>query len=236
MNKKEQNEDLFDALLKVAVNEALQRELITLPSNEELNIRYKPSPELDRHITKIINQYKMKTIISRNARRILKITACIIVILILSSFTLMSVEATRNIIFNAFIERFETFTKIDFEASKVEDENNQYYSPTYLPEGFHKDTTNVYGNTIMITYINDDGVQIIFQQREADAGTALIDNENTIYKEVEVAGQKAYLFEPTTKNEYRILLWQKNRIVFELTAQISSEDLLHIGNSIKFLE
>ncbi len=232
MNKKEQNEVLFDAMLKVAVNESIKRELSTLPSNNELNIRYKPSPELDRHITKIINQNKMKTIISRNARTMRKVTACIIIMFVLSSLTLISVEATRNIIFNAFIERFETFTKIEFEASKAEDENNQYYSPAYLPEGFHKESTNTYGNTIMITYINDDGAQIIFQQREADAGTALIDNENTRYTEVEVAGQKAYLFEAATKEDYSILLWQSNHMVFELTAQISSEELLRIGNSV----
>ncbi|MGI6576551.1 MAG: hypothetical protein ACOX1Q_00595 [Eubacteriales bacterium] len=54
MQDKIHNEKIFDALLKVAVDEALKREMESLPSVEELDKIYKPSAAMDKRIKDLI--------------------------------------------------------------------------------------------------------------------------------------------------------------------------------------
>lgn len=233
MTEEEQNEVLFNALLKVAVSEAMKNEIDTLPSNEELNKEYIPSPKLDKQIKKIINQNRIKSKIKLYSKRTRNIAAVIIIIFVLSSITLLSVEATRNAIFNAFVEEFGQYTEIQFQVSETDSEQSDIYRPAYIPEGFKEKSMQSYGNTIMLIYSDDAGVEILFKQRLADVGTSLIDNENTKYTEIEIDGNKAYLFEAMTRDDYSVLLWQSEGVVFELTSQISSDELINIGNSLK---
>lgn len=233
MTGKDRNKELFDALLKVAVSEALKNEMDTLPTNEELNMAYKPSPELDKRFKNLIIQGKIKSKIKFFVKSVYKIAACIIMIFVLSSITLLSVEATRNVIFNAFVEWFGKYTEIQFQDSVIDNDQKNIYRPAYLPNGFKETSSQTYGNTVMQIYSDESGDEIIFKQRPADAGTALIDNENTIYTEVEISGNTAYLFKALTKEDYSVLLWQSEGVVFEMTSQISSNELIRIGNSLK---
>lgn len=233
MTNEVRNDILFDAMLKVAVSEGLKKEIDTMLSNEELNEKYKPSTELDGRIRKIINRDRIKSRLKLNARSLRKIAVCMILIVGLSSITLLSVEATRYAIFNAFIEQFGKYTKIQFQDSVIDSELRDIYRPTYIPESYKEKSTQTYGNTVMLLYSNDTGKEIIFKQWKVDAGTALIDNENTKYKEIEISGNKAYLFEALTKDDYSVLLWHSEGLVFELTSQISSDELIRIGDSIK---
>lgn len=233
MTTEKQNEILFDALLKVATSEALKNEVNALPSEEELSEKYKPSAELDRRIRRIIIRGRAKSKTQRYTRRIRKIAAVIIIIIVTSSATLLSVEATRNAIFNAYIERFGKYTEIKFIDSTTDSKQSDAFFPEYLPEGFRKTSEKSYGNTIMIEYTDDAGIEILFLKRPADTGTSLINNEDAEYKEVDINGNTAYLFEAVSKNDNSVLLWQSDGMVFELTSQIDSDELIHIGNSIK---
>lgn len=233
MTTKKRNEIWFDALLKVAVSESLKNEIEILPSNEELNQQYKPSDKLDRQIKGMIKRNQLKPKMRIYSYILRKVAICIIIILSASSVTLLSVEATRNAIFNAFIDQFEKYTEVKFKDSTVDDKQDNIYRPTYLPEGFTEISTVSYGNATIKTYSDKTGNEILFKQRLADTGTALVDNENTNYKEIKIAGNIAYLFEALTKNDSSVLLWQSEGVVFELTSQISSDELVKIGKSIK---
>lgn len=54
MINEERNEELFDALIKVPISNALKNEMDALPSNEELNKYFKSSKELNKRIEKLI--------------------------------------------------------------------------------------------------------------------------------------------------------------------------------------
>jgi len=232
MDSEEKKEELFDALLKMAVSDALKKDMDALPSNEELNKNFKSSQELNKRIKKIIFQGKIKSKTKHYVKSIRKLAACFIVILVLSSIALLSVEATRNIIYNALIDKFGNYTQIQFQDSVTEKKINSY-RPSYLPKGFKEITNQTYGNTILQIYSNESNDEIVFKQRPAEEGAALIDNENTKYEEVEISGNTAYLFEALMKEDYSVLLWQAEGTVFELTSQISGDELIRIGNSLE---
>lgn len=227
-----QNKELFDALLKISISEAMKQELEAIPASNELNKMFIPSHELDKRIKRIIIQGKAKLQIRHYAKKAGKLAACIIILLILSPVTLPGVKAARNVVFHTFFEWFGKYTQIEFRDQEPENEEN-IYKPSYLPSGFKEESTQTYGNAIMQIYTNETGDKIIFEQQPADTGNILIDNENTEYSEVKVAGDMAYLFQAQAERERNMLLWQSEGIIFELTSQISSDELIQIGNSLK---
>lgn len=230
MNKAEKNEVLLDSLLKISLTEAFEKEIAELPSIEELNKKYKSSNELDKRINALIKKSNKKSKLKRISKRFGKVAACICIVLTVSSVVLFSVSATRNAILNAIIQWKEQYSEIKFVDSNT---SSAIYRPAYLPSGYQENVTEKFGNTVMITYANGAGEQIIFSQWPFDAGTSLVDSENTKYIETQVSGEKAYLFEGQTDEDSNTLIWQSNGMVFELTSKVDSSELKLIGESLK---
>lgn len=230
MNKVRKNEVLFDALLKISLADALEQEIAEFPSIVELNRDYKPSLELDKRINALIDKSIRTTKLKRNAKRFGQIAACICIILTVSSVVLFSVSATRNAIMNAIIQWKDNYSQVEFVDSNA---NCIKYRPSYLPSGYQENLTEKFGNTVMITFANEAGEQIIFSQWPFDAGTSLVDSENTSYTETHVSGEQAFLFEAQTNEDSNILIWQSNGMVFEITSNVESGELKLIGESLK---
>jgi len=230
MTDKEKNEVLLDTLIKVSISEAFEKEMAALPSIEELDEEYKPSSELDKRINVIIGKSYRKAKMRGLAKILGKVAACICIVFTISSVVLLSVSATRNAIFNAVIQWQGKYTEVKFGDSAT---SNDTYRPTYLLEGFSENSTEEFGNTVMITYSNEAGENITFSQWVYDTGTSLVDNQNTNYTETEISGNKAYLFKAQTGDDSNILIWQSYGMVFELNSKVDSDQLRHIGESIK---
>ncbi len=230
MNEARKNEVLFDSLLKISLADALEQEIAELPSVAELNQQYKVSPELDKRIHALIEKSIRKSKLKRITKRFGQVAACICIALTVASVALFSVSATRNAILNAFIQWKEEYSEVKFVDSGT---NNINYRPAYLPSGYQENVNEKFGNTVMITYTNSEGEQIIFSQWPFDAGTSLVDSENTNYIETQVSGEQAYLFEAQTNEDSNTLIWQFNGMVFQLTSKVDSGELKLIGESLK---
>jgi len=146
---------------------------------------------------------------------------------------LLSVEATRNVIFNTIIEWHEKYTKVEFKDSATDSKQSGVYQPSYLPQGFSQTSLTKLGNVHMLIYSNDTGETIIFSQWIYGSGASSVDNENKKYSEIEISGNKAYLFEAITEEDSNVLTWQAVGMVFELTSPIDSKELIHIAESLK---
>lgn len=232
MTREEKNSIWFDSLLRIATSEALRNEIELLPSKEELDKKFHPSDKLSRRIKRIIIRNRMEQKIHAYAKIARKIAAVVIILYTASSITLLSVEATRNAIYNLIIEHHDKYTEIRFDNSITDKAHSDLYSPTYLPQGFKETSTVTYGNSVMQVYTNEEGIEILFKQRPVETGTSLIDNENTEYKQIEIGGNVAYLFEALTTEDYNVLLWQSEGVVFELTSLLSSDELTQIGSNL----
>ena len=240
MTGKQQDEKLFDALLEAAVSQAFQEEVEQMPSNEELNAACKPSPELDMRINELIDQNRRKAKRKHFRRRSSKIAASIAVVFTLLATVTLSVEATRNRIFNAYLDWQDKYTSIQFKdttdptETKEIDESSLYH-PTYIPEGFKQTSIKKFGKVIVLEYLNGEtGDKILFDQGPAGAGKTSIDSEHTAYKEIEISGNKAYLFEGMRKDvDQSVLIWQSGSVKFKLTSLINSNELIRMGESMK---
>lgn len=233
MTSEDRKKELFDSLLKVAVSDALKDEMAELPVNEELNDKFRTSPELDKRINKLVFQgkikYKMRHFVKVNH----KTAACFMVIIVLSSCTLLCVEATRNVILNTLVNQFGKYTQIQFGDSSMDDQQMNIYRPAYLPEGYKKTSEELYGNAALLIYSNGSDAEIVLKQRLAEDGTALIDNENTNYTKVDISGNTAYLFKALKDDNFNVLLWKSGDVVFELTSKVNSDELIRMANSLE---
>ncbi|MGC6174966.1 DUF4367 domain-containing protein [Lacrimispora sp. 38-1] len=233
MTSEDRNKELFDSLLKAAISDALRDEMDALPSNKELNEKFPTSAKLDQRMKKLISEQKIKSKIRHFVKSNRKIAACFIVILVLSSATLLSVEATRNVILNTFVNQFGKYTQIQFQDSSADGQQMDIFRPAYLPEGYKKISEEIYGNSALLVYSNESDTEIVLKQRKAEEGTSLIDNENTNYTEVVISGNTAYLFKAVKDDNYNVLLWKSHDVVFELTSKVNSDELIRMGNSLE---
>lgn len=233
MTSENRNKELFDSLLKAAISDALKDEMDALPSNKELNEEFPTSVEMDKRIEKLISKHKIKTKIRSFIKSNYKTAACFIVIIVLSSATLLSVEATRNVILNAFVNQFGNYTQIQYEDSTDDEQQMDIFRPAYLPEGYKKISEELYGNSALLVYSDESDTEIVLKQRKAEEGTALIDNENTNYTEVDISGNTAFLFKTVKDDNYNVLLWKSRDVVFELTSKINSDELIRMGRSME---
>lgn len=225
----ERSDMLFDALLKAAVSEAYEKEINTLMGEADQSGDL-PSPALDKRIEGRIktNYRKIKT--KRFIKGLSKAAACLCVLLAVSSVILMSVQATRNAIFNAVLTWREQYTEIEYGEAEAQ---TGILRPTYLPEGYSEQECRPGGIMTMIVYENESGDQIIFMQEEAGHGKTAVDNEHTDYFKVQISGNEGHLFQAQDEGNASMLIWEEHGIVFNLIAVLDSEELIRIGESIK---
>lgn len=232
MQKNNIDDKLFDAVLKVAAEESLRRDIEEMPSCEELNAQYMPSPDLDKRIRKMISQHNRKARVSVWKKTAMRIAVSAAIIIVISSTVLLSVEATRNYIFNAIIKWQEDHFSIEHNDSN-EALTTGIIKPSYLPEGFEEISSNTTNEIVRIIYQNKNGMKIIFKQYSSLSTNTLADYEDKKYTSIKINGQDAYLFEATESEKTNILIWESNETIFNITAEVKTAELILIAESIK---
>ena len=227
------DDKLFDAVIKIAAENALEQEMDEMPSCEELNARHKPSPDLDRKIKKIIARRKLKERATVWRKTATKIIAGIAVFIIISATVLLSVEATRNYIFNALIKWQEGYVSIEYNHNETKLPEAGVYKPTYLPEGFTEISSKTTGEITRTVYQNETEATIMLSQYPAQSSNTLFDNEGREFKNIQINGQEAYLFESIDLDKDNVLIWEANGIMFSINSGLESGELILIAESIK---
>lgn len=240
MNESELNVRLFDTLLKAAAAEDFRRELDALPSGQELSGEYALPERLTKRIRDLIKES------DRRSRRkkflgLAKRAAVIAAIIIpISLGSLLSVEASRNAIFNSVLEWKAEHVDIYFEettsGAPAEEspagEQSEVWEPQYLPEGFFMAEEKNVGPVHMTTYENGKGASVTFTQTPLDkAGKMSIDSEHTTYHEITIKGEKAVLFEAKGDQDRSYVLWQSKKTSLVLSSTISKDELIRIAES-----
>jgi len=226
------NDRILDRLIETAADDAAFQTMNEMPNCEDLDKIYKPTPEMDKRMRGIISRIENE----KRFRRFLiltgKIAAAFLVLLIITSTILFSVEASRNYLFNMFLEWHNNHTTITFTDDITQNEFDSY-SINYIPNGFK--IISIDSDTIsrFYTYTNDKNVSIYITQSYANAVTLSIDNENTKQSVIMIHNNKAYLFVSTKVGGLNVLVWNDGNIAFELNSIISTDELIRIAENIR---
>ncbi|OCN01804.1 hypothetical protein A7X67_01225 [Clostridium sp. W14A] len=241
MNKAKLNRELFEAMLKEAVNENFEKEVQSLPSEAAL-ADCELSLGTKRRIESMIREARVKSIL-RRVRAVTKRVAVLLAIMIpVSLGSLLSVEASRNAIFNAIIEWRSGSAKISYQQGErnsgssgmEEDQASKQYFPSYVPAGFTVSKKSALGDIFYTVYKNKEGQTIDFQQASLSAGgQEVIDSEHSTYSQIDINGNQASLFRANTKDDSSFLLWKNDHSSFLLMSKIDSKELIKMAESIK---
>ncbi|QNK39327.1 DUF4367 domain-containing protein [Caproicibacter fermentans] len=239
VNNVKLNRELFEAMLKEAVTENFEKEMQSLPSEAAL-ADCELSLGTKRRIESMIREARMKSLL-RRVRAVTKRVAVLLAIMIpVSLGSLLSVEASRNAIFNAIIEWRSGSANITYQQSSSGSADadhsanmNVVYVPSYLPDGFTIQKEKKVGRLLVITYRDKSGKSIIFQQCSLpDAGTNAIDSEHSTYSQVDINGDQASLFQADTKDDSSFLVWKNDHSSFLLMSKVDSKELIKMAESI----
>ena len=240
MNQSELNRQLFDTILKAAVTENFQLELNAMPTQEVLAKEYTPSSEFRQRILRMVKKEYHKTTFRKIMQTAKRVAVIIAILIPVSLGSLLSVEASRTVIFNSVLDWKADHVDIYFQQesssqpSQVTNESG-LYQPEYLPNGFDESSTMKIGPTHEIIYQNIENISIIFDQAPiSKSGKTGVDTEHTTYKEITINGQKASLFAAKTPNDKTYIFWQIGKVSFKLSSSIGQQELVKMAESIKF--
>ncbi len=235
MNKDKLNRQLFETMLKAALEEDFQRELDTLAPEADLKKEYQPSSELVLKIREAAKKEKRRgrqNKIVQAAKKAAVVTAILIPV---TFGGLLSVEASRTVIFNSIMEWKADHVDLYFqpESQIPEDKGDVLYKPTYLPDGFREKESVKVGATQRITYENDSKEPIIFDQTSIVNGKKSLDTEHKELKEIIINGNKAYFFTSDKFDKRNHIIWQDNNTSFNLSSTICQKELIKIMQSVE---
>lgn len=239
MSKAEMKEQIFEVMLEEAVKENFQKELQTLSTAKDLAKELELSQASQKKIEKMIHDAN-RHIFRQHVRKTAKKAAVIAAIVIpVSVGTLLSVDASRNAIFNALLEWKSDHVDIKYqdgqESSAETPVSGSFIAkPAYLPEGFVETETTKSGPKNIIKYQNDQGITIYFELTPLlEEGTNSLDTERTTKKEIKIHEKEAILFSANTPGENSYLAWKNSTSHFLLISKIAPTELVKIAESIK---
>lgn len=185
---------------------------------------------------------KMKKLINRRNKPYYKIIntagkriACIaLVVLVVSSVTIMNIDALRNAFSNFFVSTYEKFSTVQ----PVEDNS----APTTLEE-IYEITYNINDFDIIdneedeyrrdIFYLKDDTV-IYFSQETKKKYNHDVNTEDAEILTIDINGHEAIYF--IDNNNYTHLIWDNGDYIISLGSNISENILIEMAKSVQKVE
>ena len=238
MDKKEMKDQIFEVMLQTAVKENFEKELHELPTAKELTDDYELSESTRKEIEKWIktaNHKSTRLRMQKAAKRAAVIAAIIIPV---SMVSLLSVEASRNLIFNAVMNWASDHVAIQYQdgqasSSETSSPDDSEIRPRYLPEGFTETEKSQTSSSFTIQYRNDQGKLILFRRSPlSKERTFAVDTERTTRTEIEIHGEEAILLVAKFPEEPSYLAWKDHSYSFLLSSEISPEELVKMAESI----
>ena len=135
--------------------------LASLPSDEDLDPVYTPSPRFERRMARLFLQQQKPyySYVNRSWKR-----AVLAVVFVLMLFAAsMSVSAIREPTIHFVIEVYEKFSSLFLQTAETSAEWVMY-SPSSLPEGYILISEEQLADIIVRRYRNDEGAIIFFSK------------------------------------------------------------------------
>jgi hypothetical protein len=224
----DRNEEMFDAMIRIAGREAMRRDIETFPDEDDIDVHF--SPRFERKMKKLIRRGKRKS--HKNSKQALRVAMVSIVMIML---TLISAFA--------FIPQFrETVVKVMIDWTGVSagftfpsdgDMISDGIRPAYIPEGFVEADFWENERSVEITYVNATLNEIYYWRVLAEEGTKLtVDSEHSDYTIKRINGLEAHIFTSNTEGYPSYVLLNDDSYAHLFFGDIFVEELTRMAESI----
>lgn len=224
------NERLWDAVIKEALIEEMEDEIEQFENNlEEHSFSPRFNDKMDRLIRNIGKKEKIQAV-EKTLGRVMLTAAAVMGIMFGGLLTQQEVYAAVESVIK---EVFSTNDKYTYHGNSENTEFDDSIRLGYVPEGYELRSVYYMGNGNFLTYESIDGNIIEFEYSLADSTSVTIDNERHIKKDININGTTYYLYESIEDNDYNIIIWYDNGYAFDINAQICTDEIIRIAESIK---
>ena len=225
------NDEIFEALLKVAAKDAMQREMSSMPSLEELNAQYPPSEALNKKVRNLFKREVRATQRKKLVRVFLRAAAVFCVFLVISIGALMTVEASRNFILNFLIELRDGHVLFRFGEDDTATQFDSESIINSLPEGFVLVESHIITDFSIYVFANDNGDEIIVAYGDP-AGTVGIDNELREFSTITLGRHEAFLFTALYDHARNEIMWLHGDVFISISTKLPVDELIRIAENI----
>lgn len=193
-----------------AVREVIAMEFTDIPRNEdEIDLAF--SPQFEAKMEKLIAKEKNSFWRITNTPR--KRLAVILVAIMILFTTACGVDAIREPIVNFIMEVADTFYDFIYNG-EVTNTISYEYQLVPVPDGFEEVSVERTDPTVIRTYIDGSGNQIVLSQNISDGTTVAIDSEKGTITTVTVNNIEAVIYEYDNVAQ---AIWSSDSYVFFLT-------------------
>ena len=220
-------DEIFEALLKVAAKDAMQREMAVLPTLEELNEQYPPSEALNKKVYATFKKEARATQRKKMMRVFIRAAAVFCVFVVVSVGALMTVEASRNFIFNLLIEMRDGYVSIRFEENNVTTIDAESII-NYLPDGFVLVESHRLEDFSILIYANENGDEIIVKYSTLTAFHG-VDTELREFTSITLGGLEAFLFTAIYYHARNEIMWQQGDVIVNISTHLHVDELIRIA-------
>jgi len=228
----DRTEKLFDAMLKVAAEEATIQEMDALPSREELEKLHPRSDVFEKRIMKIIGKHESAVRRKRAMQTFYRVAACVAIIFTVGVVTLMSVEASRNFIRNVIFNIRDDHVAFEFWQEQPTPQRGELVVG-YLPDGFELVSSGAREGRGSMVFFNNAGQQITIQQDNTDTQARFFQTENMEFSITSVRNHEAYLFESLDGERVNKVMWVDGEYILTVLADVEIDVLMRIAENLK---
>ncbi len=198
--------------------------------NSRFNGNIEFSKEHEGKIQKLFKTERKKQFSSQATLILKRIAIIFIIISVVSTISILIVEAWRIKYLNFIIEVKDKYS--DISLKEVTFYNNSYKTEDiafgYIPEGFLVEDTKITDNHLFIQFVNQNNLYFSLDVNSLDVNLS-IDTENANLREILINDGKAVLVE---KNNEKILVWNNDKHIFTLIGNIKTSEIIKIAENI----
>lgn len=236
MDKHELNEQLFDQILKYAIEKRMDGMANDFPSDNELEREITLSSGFQKRMIAFFKKLKYKESFLSFRKKSMKAGIIAAASFIICFSVVSNVDALRVPFLNFFndINKQSTTIRVndgDGLYSSFGDQIKGLYLPNYIPELYKVKSINKADNNYIVTFVNSDG-EIIKLRSMIGESTLGVDTENAEIMQLTVNGGIAQFY---SKNGKNTLIFEYDNNAYVLDGLIPKDELIKIAESMKYI-
>lgn len=228
--------EISDAMLASALIKIKNSEVSFIPDSSEINHKF--STDFERKMDRLIESFDKKEKSVSLFRNTLAKAAVIILTLCIGAFSLAMVSPQARAAFrNAVMSIYENHIKFYFvsgDETPADFSNYEKITAGYTPQGFTlKEKYNEY-EAVGYRYENEEGEVYDIYVSLNDGLSVHTGKDQSNVEQIRICEREAYLvLGENEEKPYSTLIITGNKITVTIYGQLSREEIIKIGNSLK---
>lgn len=229
--------EISDAMLASALIKVKNYDVSSIPPDSEIDHTF--SADFERKMNKLISSFDKKETSILFFRNTLTKAAVIILTVCIAAFSLIMVSPQARADFkNAVMEFYETHIKFYFvsaDETSADLSNYENVSAGYIPQGFTlKEKYDEY-EAVGYRYENEaDSLSYDIYVSLNDGLAVHTDKDKNNVEEILISGRDAYLIAGENDGKpYSTLIITGNKITVTIYGQLTREEIIKVGESLK---